>query len=45
MDPYEDERLAIEKRAFAPELRMALEEGVERGWLFVPYAGIGIVER
>jgi hypothetical protein len=35
MDPYAEERLAVEKTAFAAELRMAMEEGVERGWLFV----------
>jgi hypothetical protein len=35
MDPYEEERVALEKAAFASELRMAMEEGVERGWLFV----------
>ena len=35
MDPYEEERAALEKAAFAAELRMAMEEGVERGWLFV----------
>ena len=35
MDPYEEEQVAMEKAAFAAELRMALEEGVEMGWLFV----------
>ena len=35
MDPYEEERLAVAKAAFAPELRMAMEEGVERGWIYV----------
>jgi hypothetical protein len=35
MDHYEEERVALEKAAFAAELRMAMEEGVERGWLFV----------
>lgn len=34
MDAYEKERVAIEKAAFAAELRMAMEDGVERGWLF-----------
>ena len=35
MDPYEEEQVALEKAAFAAELRMAMEEGVEKGWLFV----------
>ena len=35
MDPYEEERVGLEKAAFAAELRMAMEEGVERCWLFV----------
>jgi hypothetical protein len=35
MDSYEEERVAVDKAAFAAELRMALEDGVERGWLFI----------
>jgi hypothetical protein len=27
--------VALEKAAFAAEVRMAMEEGVEKGWLFV----------
>ena len=34
MDPYEEERLAAEKRAAAAEMRMELEEAVKKGWLF-----------
>jgi hypothetical protein len=34
MDPYEEERLAVEKAAAAAELRMAMEEGVQKGWLY-----------
>ena len=35
MDPYEEERLALEKAGFAAELRMEMEEGVKRGWFYV----------
>jgi hypothetical protein len=35
MDPYEEERLALEKAEFAAELRMSMEEGVARGWFYV----------
>jgi hypothetical protein len=34
MDPYEEEQLAIEKAAAAAELRMAIEEGVKKGWFY-----------
>ena len=34
MDPYEEERLAVEKALAAAELRMELEEAVSRGWLY-----------
>jgi hypothetical protein len=34
MDPYEEERLAVEKGMAAAELRMELEEGVRKGWLY-----------
>jgi hypothetical protein len=34
MDPYEEERLAVEKGMAAAELRMELEEAVKRGWLY-----------
>jgi hypothetical protein len=34
MDPYEEERLAVAKAVFAAELRLAMEEGVARGWLY-----------
>jgi hypothetical protein len=33
MDPYQEERLAVEKALAAAELRMELEEAVRRGWL------------
>ena len=33
MDPYEEERLAVENAMAAAELRMELEEAVRRGWL------------
>jgi hypothetical protein len=35
MDLHEEERLAIEKTGVAAELRMAMEEGVARGWFYV----------
>jgi hypothetical protein len=34
MDPYEEEQFAVEKAAAAAELRMVMEEGVERGWFY-----------
>ena len=34
MDPYEEERLAVDKALAAAELRMELEEAVRRGWLY-----------
>ena len=34
MDPYGEERLAVEKALAAAELRMELEEAVSRGWLY-----------
>ena len=33
-DPYDEERLAVEKAMAAAELRMELEEAVRRGWLY-----------
>ena len=34
MDPYEEEQFAIEKAAAAAELRIAMEEGVRKGWFY-----------
>ena len=34
MDPYQEERLAVEKQVAAAELQMELEEAVRRGWLY-----------
>ena len=33
-DPYDEERLAVEKAMAAAELRMELEEAVRKGWLY-----------
>jgi hypothetical protein len=41
MDPYAQERIAIEQAVATAELRMEMEEGVLKGWFYAEDDGDG----